>query len=309
MCQGGICLTTLFRKYNDRDQMKICKFFETLHDYDSTVYGNLKVMWECMLQYPSYPLFHHEENGIWEVEDKIVGVVHLSGPWFGEVNIDLHPKYMDLYEEMLSYAEKRFAGTNRQGQRYIRTSADKSWRNVNDLLEKLNYERCGDGKLFSLDVSTTIKNAKLDRAFEVRTLDEVYNFNKLNRLLWKALNYAGEPPAYDDDVYLPIKHAWFAYEQELCTVVLAPDGSYAGFCGLWYDECTKVAYIEPLVRDEQYKDMGIGRTLIYETLEKCKQLGAETIFTVPNEMSINFYKRIGFKQKSNQNYWIKKWNT
>lgn len=301
-------MTTLFRKYNDRDQMKICKFFETLNEYDSSVYGNLKVMWECMLQYPSYPLFHHEENGIWEVEDKIVGVVHLSGPWFGEVNIDIHPKYMDLYEEMLSYAEKRFAGTNREGQRYIRTRADKSWRNVNALLERLNYERCGDGKIYSLDVSARMKKPALNKKFRVENLKKVYNFNKLNKLLWKALNYAGEPPAYDDDVYLPIKHAWFDYQRELCTVVLDKEGNYAGFCGLWYDEKTKVAYIEPLVRDTKYKNQNVGSTLIYETLKKCRKAGAETIFTVPNEQSLHFYEGMGFKQKSNENYWIKKWN-
>lgn len=302
-------MTTLFRKYNDRDQIKICKFFETLHDYDSSVYGNLKVMWECMLQYPSYPLFHHEENGIWEVEDKIVGVVHLSGPWLGEVNIDIHPNYLDLYEEMLTYAEKRFAGTNREGKRYIRTSSDGSWEKVNEILKKLNYERCGDGKIYSRDVCAELEKAEVPKGFQVASLESVYNFNKLNRLFWKALNYAGEPPAYDDDVYLPIKHAWFDYRKDICTVILAPDGSYAGFCGLWFDERTKVAYIEPLVRDSKYTNMGIGRRLIYETLEWCRKLQAGTIFTVPNEKSIQFYKSVGFKQKVDQNYWIKKWNT
>lgn len=302
-------MTTLFRKYNDRDQIKICKFFETLYDYDSSVYGNLKVMWECMLQYPSYSLFHHEENGIWEVEDKIVGIVHLSGPWLGEVNIDIHPHYLDLYEEMLTYAEKRFAGTNREGKRYIRTSTDGSWGKINEILKKQNYVRCGDGKIYSRSVFAELEKAEVPKGFQVTSLESVYNFNKLNWLLWKALNYAGEPPAYDDDVYLPIKHAWFDYRKDICTVILAPDGSYVGFCGLWFDERTKAAYIEPLVRDDQYTNIGIGRRLIYESLELCKKLQAGTIFTVPTEKSIQFYKNVGFKHKANQNYWIKKWNT
>lgn len=301
-------MTTLFRKYNDRDQVKICKFFETLHDCDSAVYGNLKVMWQCMLQYPSYPLYHHEENGIWEVDENIVGVVHLTGPWFGEVNIDIHPNYMELYEEMLAYAEKRFAGTNREGKRYIRTTTDKSWGKVNEILMNQNYEQCGAGKLYSLDVNQDMEEPIIDSVFHVTRLSEVYNFNKLNRLLWKALNYAGEPPAYDDDVYLPIKHAWFAYQRENCTVILGPDGEYAGFCGVWFDERTKGAYIEPLVRDSRYKNMGLGAVLIYETVQRCKELGADTIFTVPNEVSLDFYEKIGFCQKANQNYWIKKWN-
>lgn len=307
--QGGICLTSLFRKYNDRDQIKICKFFETLHDYDSSAYGNLKVMWECMLQYPSYPLFHHEENGIWEVGDQIVGVVYLSGPWLGEVNIDIHPGYADLYEEMLLYAEKRFAGTNREGKRYVCTSSNKSLKQVSEVLQKQNYIRCGDGKIYMIDVSSQVEKPDIPKAFCVKSLDEVYNFNKLNRLFWRALNYFGEPPAYDDDVYLPIKHAWIDYQKQNCTVIMDKDGAYAGFCGLWFDKETRCAYIEPLVRDSKYTNMGLGQILLYETMKKCRKLGANSIFTVPNENSIKFYKKAGFTQKVNQDYWIKKWST
>lgn len=261
-----------------------------------------------MLQYPSYPLFHHEENGIWEVEDKIVGVVHLSGPWLGEVNIDIHPDYVDLYEEMLSYAEKRFAGTNREGKRYVCTSSNKSIEKISKVLEKQNYKRCGDGKIYRIDVSAEVDKPRLSKQFTIKDLNEVYNFNKLNRLFWKALNYYGEPPAYDDDVYLPIKHAWIDYQRENCTVILDSDENYAGFCGLWFDKETKCAYIEPLVRDSKYANMGIGQALIYETIQKCRRLGATTIFTVPNESSIKFYKNVGFKQKANQDFWIKKWS-
>lgn len=289
--------------------MKICEFFETLYDYDHSAYGNLKVMWECMLQYPSYPLFHHEENGIWEVGDRIVGIVHLSGPWLGEVNIDIHPNYVELYEEMLSYAEKRFAGTNREGKRYIRTRSGKTLSQMSEVLARQDYTRCEGGRLYKRDVSAMMETPDLAKQFQVKTLSEVYDFTKLNRLLWKALNYAGEPPAYDDDVYLPIKQAWFDYQKEISTVILAPDGSYAGFCGLWYDKDTQAAYIEPLVRDSLYKNQGIGYALMYETLKRCKELNVESLFAVPDESAVDFYTKAGFRHNVNQDYWIKKWST
>lgn len=287
--------------------MKVCRFYEKLNGYDSSVYGNLKVMWECIMKYPSYPMFHSEENGIWEDEGNIIGVVRLAGPWFGEVNIDFAPGYEELYFDMLTYAEQRFAGTNREGKRYIRLYTHKSWEKINRNLKNLHYEKCGESKLFIKNGKEQIEKVAIPKNFKVTTLDKVYDFNKLNTLLWHALKYFGEPPAYEDDVYLPIKQAWYDYQRELCTVIVAPNGNYAAFCGVWFDESTKVAYLEPVVRDRNYKNMGFGRTCIYNTIEILSKLGATKIFVVPNEENLKFYESVGFVQNKNVSLWMKKW--
>jgi len=306
--EGGIYLRTSFRKFDEKDQMKVCRFFERLNCYDSNVYGNLKVMWECIVKYPSYPLFHSEENGIWEDEGDIIGVVRLSGPWFGEVNIDFVPGYEELYFDMLTYAEQRFAGTNREGKRYIRLYTHKSWNNINKKLKNLHYEKCGESKLFIKNVEEQIEKVTLPKGYCVSTLDKVYDFNKLNSLLWYELHYFGEPPAYDDDVYLPIKQAWYDYQRELCTVILDAEGNYIAFCGVWFDEDTKVAYIEPLVRKRECMEVETGKVCIYETIEKMQKLGASRIFVVPNESNVEFYESIGFTKNKNLSLWMKMWS-
>jgi hypothetical protein len=53
-----------------------------------------------------------------------------------------------------------------------------------------------------------LPDAPLSEGFALNSLEDVYSFKKLNDLLWRAFHYEGEAPAYEDDVYLPIKHAW-----------------------------------------------------------------------------------------------------
>ncbi|MNC43994.1 hypothetical protein D3C75_928850 [compost metagenome] len=154
---------------------------------------------------------------------------------------------------MLQYAESTFAGTDDNGNAYLNIGV-----NVGDVLqaslEANGYTKGDEGRTLTYSLSEPIQDLPVPVGFEIKSLQEVYNFKKLNDLLWRAFNYEGQPPAYDDDdVYLPIKHARLDYRQEICSVAVAPDGSYASFCGMWLDSDTKAAFIEPLATAEKYR--------------------------------------------------------
>lgn len=300
-------MATLFRKYNDRDQIKIFSFYKRLYEYNHLQYGILKVIWESMHKFPSFPLFHHDENGIWECGGNIVGMVRLTGPWFGEVSIEVDPEYTYLFEEMLDYAEYRFAGTNINGKRFVRTNIYKSLQGVDEILQKLHYEQCGQSRIFFLAVSEKYLDVDIPDGFRVERLSDVYNFNELNGLFWREFNYFGDPPNYDDDVYLPIKKAWADYDRENCTVILEQDGSYAGFCGLWIDEETEKAYIEPIVWKSSFKGLNLGFLLLKESVKNCLAKKVDTIYALPNEKMADFYSQFGFRKMDGQMEWVKTW--
>ncbi len=300
-------MATLFHKYSNKDQMKILSFYETLYRCDNYLYGYLRVMWQCIQQYPSYPMFHHEESGIWEDKNQVVGMVHLSGPGLGNVSIDIHPEYMELFDDMVAYAEKKFCGTNREGNRYIRTSSPETIPSADKVLKKHHFEKCGTGNLFYRNVEKDMEEEQMPLGFQKRCLDEVYDFDKLSRLIWDALHYPGEPPRFHDDIYLPVKQAWFQYQKELCPVILDKYGNYAAFCGVWFDQSTKVTYIEPLVCGSGYQNMGLEQICIQEMIKNCIEIGANTIFIIPSLENRKILENAGFQTLKLEN-WMKIWN-
>ncbi|OKP82155.1 GNAT family N-acetyltransferase [Paenibacillus sp. P32E] len=265
-----------------------------------------KVTWDCFSKHPCFKMFHPEKIGIWEDDGEIVGRVSLDSPWYGDAIIYANPEYAGLCPDLLQYAESTFAGTDDNGNRYLNIGASEGGV-LQASLEAKGYTKGDEGRTLTYSLSEPIQDVPIPVGFEIKSLQEVYNFKKLNDLLWRAFNYEGEPPAYDDEVYLPIKHAWLDYRQEICSVAVAPDGSYASFCGMWLDTDTKAAFIEPLATAEKYRHQGLAKACIYESMKKCKELGANIVFVAPDEEPYPWYKSIGFKQTSKSYCWSKSW--
>lgn len=290
-----------FRLFKDGDIERISN---SLGKSKQEFNNNGKVTWDCFSKHPCFEMFHPEMMGIWEDEGEIVGRVLLESPWYGGVSIYVNPEYPQLCMDMLQYAEKTFAGTDDSGNKYLNVFARET-DILQDCLEASGYTKGSEGRMLSFSLSEPISSAPVPEGFQIRSLQEVYSFEKLNDLLWRAYNYEGEPPSYDDDVYLPKKHAWLDYRQEICSVAEASDNSYASFCGMWFDIDTKAAFIEPLATAQRYRSQGLARACIYESMRKCKELGADIVFVEPDVKPLEWYKSIGFKQAYKSYCWSK----
>lgn len=294
------------RKYKEGDIHRISQFYSKLakNNYESNY---LKCAWECFSKHPCFPEFRPEEFGIWEDNGEIVGVVCLESPWNGVVYFDLLSQYSEMYDEMMQYAEEYFAGISKDGRKYLTTHVLSSNKELQEALALKGYQKSQVGYADAYSLSQPIPNPPIPKEFEIKSLEEVYNFNKLNALLWKAFDYEGEPPAYDADVKLSIKHAWLEYRHDICTVVIAPDGSYASFCGMWLDEDNHEVYLEPLATSKEYRNLGLAKACVYEALRKCKDLGAIYAYVEPDEEPYDFYKKIGFVTEVREGSCWKKW--
>lgn len=76
------------------------------------------------------------------------------------------------------------------------------------------------------------------------------------------------------------------------------------YCG---EPDTKAAFIEPLATAERYRQQGLAKACIYESLKRCRALGADIVYVVPDEEPYSWYKRIGFEQKTKSYGWSKSW--
>lgn len=293
-----------FRLYKETDKEKISNFFGYFEKAYIEVNSSRKVMWDCFSKHPCFEMFHPEKIGIWENEDEIVGVVQLESPWYGGVIINVNPRFPELYNDAILYAEEAFAGIDDSGIKYLNVYVSDSDK-LQENLKLKEYNKEAEGKMLSYGLLELIPIAEIPEGFKIKSLEKEYCFEKLNDLLWRAFNYEGEPPSYEDDVYLPIKHAWLDYRRDICTVAVAPDNSFASFCGMWFDEDTKSAFIEPLATAQRYRNLGLAKACIYESMQICKNIGAKIVYVEPDDSALEWYKKAGFKQAYKSYCWRK----
>lgn len=80
----------------------------------------------------------------------------------------------------------------------------------------------------------------------------------------------------------------------------APDGSFAAYCGMWYEARHRIAYVEPVCTDPDYRRMGLGVAVVLEGIRRCGAEGATVAF-VGSEQP--FYLAMGFEKLFDIHLW------
>ncbi len=84
---------------------------------------------------------------------------------------------------------------------------------------------------------------------------------------------------------------------------MAPDGTYAACCIVWYDEVNRVGHLEPLGTHPDYRRMGLATQIQFKGMRRLQTLGATHM---PMTGGFEpFYRAIGFEQQRAQHPWIK----
>jgi ribosomal protein S18 acetylase RimI-like enzyme len=87
------------------------------------------------------------------------------------------------------------------------------------------------------------------------------------------------------------------YDPQRELLVVAPDGSLAGFCVTWPDHINRVGYFEPVAVHPDHRRRGVGRTLLRAGMQLMKSWGmewAEVMYEVSNPGSGRLYRGEGF---------------
>jgi predicted N-acetyltransferase YhbS len=79
-------------------------------------------------------------------------------------------------------------------------------------------------------------------------------------------------------------------------------GKFVSFSGTWYEAVNKIAYVEPVATDPDFRRMGLGKAAVLEGIRRCGALGATVAFVGSDQ---EFYKAIGFTHLWSSNPWIK----
>lgn len=284
------------KNYKAEDEKTLCDFFVKMNSECDC--NASRIVWELLRNAPYFEMFQLDKIGLWHENNEVVAAVRILSPWPGGVVIDNRSNNEDLLMDVIHYCEQTFSGSE-DNKKYLVIHANEKENSLSQILLKQKYEQLpiNYGTLqFSL--SKDIPRLELPNGFEIKTLSEVYDFDKLSKLIWEGFNYEGNIPKIDDEVYPTIKHAWLNYNRDICSVVISPDGDYASFCGFWYDENTQTGYLEPMVTAKEYRNHGLGKASVYHSLRILQSYGCKKAFVAPDEEQYNYYCKIGFEKQS-----------
>jgi len=140
----------------------------------------------------------------------------------------------------------------------------------------------------------------LDSKFSFTDYHTDQNIDKYAAVIHKGFEDEGEPSTgLTEDDFLEKPHE----NTKLAVFIVAPNGEYAAHCQTWYCPDTEVCYVEPVVTIPEFRGCGLGKAVVYESINRCIDLGAKKATVISDQQ---FYYNIGFKKYSVSHLWEKK---
>jgi len=263
----------------------------------------LQPRWEYMHYHPYIHNLDLGCIGVWEDHGEIVGVVHPEHS-LGTAYFEIDPRYDNLRSDMLKYAEERIS-FEKEGVRRLRVyinDQDEYFRTLASDMGYVKTDHCEPMSHFV--IPETLPPVSLPDGFLLTSLAEENDLGEIDRVMWRGFNHGDEPP---EDTIEDRKFMQSApnFKKDLQIVIKAPDGHYVSYCGMWYEQVNRIAYVEPVATDPDYRRMGLARMAVLEGIRRCGVLGATTAYV---GATLPVYLSMGFRQLFNCSAWVREWD-
>ncbi len=288
---------------HEQDYDRVNEFLITTYHPGEFFLNWLQPRWEYMHHHSYIKELDLSKIGIAEDGGEVVGVVHFEHQE-GQIYFQVHPDYDSIKERLLDYAEKTFRGkSTKDGRAYLALFICEHDKVMKTLAEKRGFEKHleyfeGHSRIV-LDHS--IPEVRLPQGFTLQSLADENDFYKINEVLWRGFNHEGPPPVEYVQSRIEMQKAP-NFQQDLNIVVVAPDGHFVSYSGIWYVEANRVGYVEPVATDPDYRRMGLGKAAVLECVRRVSSLGAEIAWVGSDQ---EFYKAIGFTKMFDVRVWLK----
>ena len=269
----------------------------------------LQPRWEYMHYHPSFDESLEtafSNTGVWEFNGDVVGLAHFEDRP-GRIHFQVHHDFRYLKREMLEYTETYLSVEGSDRKRRIEIWVNDFDVKFQSILQDRGYRLVEGAKDFwsILEIRDSFPAVKLRDGFRLQSLADENDLNKLHRVLHRGFNHPGEPPAQGLAGRQRMQSAP-SYRKDLNIVAVAPDGAYASYGGIWQDHVNRIAYVEPVCTDPDYRRMGLGTAVVLEGIRRCGAEGA-TIATVGSDQPL--YMSMGFRKLFDINLWTREWET
>jgi predicted N-acetyltransferase YhbS len=295
-------VTAQHRQYQGSADFEAIGSFLINHYQTDNRDGNwFQPTWEYMHCHPSLDESNLEKIRIWEDAGEIVAVTNYESS-LGEGYFHVKPGYESLKPEMLDYAEAEFCSTDTEGKKHLIVYMNDFDTDFDGLVKARSYELKQDwaSPVSQFVIPDPFPAIELPEGFQLKSRADDNDLRKVKRVMWRGFNHEGEP---EGDLEGQIKgQSGPNFRHDLNIVVVAPDGNFVSYCGMWYEPVNRIAYVEPVATDPDYRRMGLGKAAVWEGIRRCGAEGATVAYVGSDQ---KFYHAIGFKTLYYRHCWVK----
>lgn len=265
--------------------------------------GFLPGRWDWMVTHPTLDRSGLSEIGVWEEGGDIVAMA-VYDCLLGDAYFCVAEANRTLKREMLSYAEKNL---HKNGEfNALIPDYDGEFQDIAAGFGYIPTQKKENDAIFKITCTST--EYILPEGFGITSMAENYDLMKYGKVLWKGFNHEirGEGPFNPTDgdiagMEMAMKRP--NVNLNLKIAVVAPNGEFVSYCGMWYDDKQDCALVEPVATDPDYRKMGLGKAAVLEGVKLCGEMGAKTAFVGSSQQ---FYYSIGFRPYAASTFWKKK---
>jgi mycothiol synthase len=243
---------------------------------------------------------------LWETKTEIVAVVLPEGA--GDAHLQLHPDYRHLEPEMIDWAENHLSKPTEDGkQRQLELFVNEYDTYRKRLLYERGYQKLKQGGVTrhmrlgkqplaqpQLAAGYTLRTTNPDDPDDCQRIADILNaaFNRNFHTGREYQNFTRNAPCFRRDLDL---------------LAVAPDGSFAAYAGIPYDEANKLGIFEPVCTHPNHQRKGLGKALMQEGLIRLKANGAVDVTVGTGDMipANRLYNSLGFTEAYKGYIWQK----
>ncbi|MFC2079456.1 GNAT family N-acetyltransferase [Candidatus Bipolaricaulota bacterium] len=244
---------------------------------------------------------------VWEDDTgNIVGVTCIEHPdprdrGYGEIFVQRHSEHTDMLEEMVIFGESHYVNPdlNRVFMWVYEDDAD-----LIAVLKARGFLLKEDAVQHHLDYTFgEFPELELPDGFRLLSMAEENDIEKRREIFGRAFNHEDPKEWGSAFSYRELQKAP-DYRKEHDLFIVAPDGTYAACCIVWYDAVNRVGHLEPLGTHPDYRRKGLATQIQFEGMQRLRALGATHM---PMTGGFEpFYRAVGFvEKKGKERPWIK----
>lgn len=205
---------------------------------------------------------------------KLVGVVNPEDG--GDFFLQVHPHYRRIEDEMLAWVDQHHRAKRPQdAERWVlNTFAYEYDVQRAALLRRWGYEDrgpCEYARTRSLDAP--IPELRLPNGYSVRSMQNATDEDWARRAA--VANASFNSSRHTAETVQVLQRAP-SYHLDLDLATVAPDGTFASFCIVWFGAENRRGWYEPVGTHPEHRRLGLASAVINEGLRRIKALGAMT---------------------------------